>query len=294
MTNAEFQCLMEKIDAQLKKDGVPIHARPLHATRYVSERLKTKIIVAQSSAPAISGRYDELTLGEHIHEWFSSRYGERLKIHFGPGSVGILIRGEVWCLTLPKIYGEIIATCDSDLERFRKSPKICTGGQRPVCNVLNCIKDFPQGMATELTITERKQILAFFTHALDSLELMKCANGKPYIREALADIESAVSNLCGYPPQYGLSKWDSLQVAEKVMKSYLHIHNMKVPKHHDLADIAAKAQAKGLLTIPSALLNCIQCIAGVRYGEVTVTLEEAIDAHYASLEVCKLVVPSLG
>jgi hypothetical protein len=145
------------------------------------------------------------------------------------------------------------------------------------------LRTFRQGLAAQLTTDERRQILGFFTRTMDTLQQLETTKDKPYILEVFADIEAAVSNIFSNPPQYGLSKWASLQVAEKA----------KIPKHHDLHEIASRAQQNGLSPISAPLLDRIQCTPGVRYGEVVVNLEEAISAHSGALEVCRIVAPHL-
>ena len=57
-----------------------------------------------------------------------------------------------------------------------------------------------------------------------------------------------------------------------------HIHNLK--------KLAEKAKSLGLIGIPEKHLDLIQCPAGVRYGDITVSLIDAIQAHHASLHTC--------
>ena len=251
----------------------------------VSKRLNTDIIFAPRPAPAIPGRYDRLTLAAHISSWYQIRYGDRLKVHFGPGSVALLIRGDPWKMVLPRIYGSVTCNCDPDLEKYRNAPRITTGPQRPNYNVLCCIEDFPAGLANALTENERREILRFFMNTHEVLQSLENISDKPYVNEAIADLQSATAFILGRPPQYGLSKWSSLQFVEKLLKSFLELKKAPIPKHHDLQKIAQGAQTFGLVLPNAAQLASVQCTAGVRYGEVAVTLGEAISAHHVSLDL---------
>jgi hypothetical protein len=285
MNISEFELLMEQIDQILKDNGIPIPSRPLRAVRDVSIRLKTEIIVAPEPVPPIPGRYDRLTLAAHINSWYQTRYGDRLKIHFGPGSVALLIRGDPWKMVLPRILGSVNCNCDPDLEKDRKAPRIMRSPQRLNYNVLCCIEDFPAGLASSLTENERLEILQFFVKAHESLQSIETISDKPYVGEAIADLQSASASILARPPQYGLSKWSSLQFVEKLLKSFLELKKAPIPKHHNVEKIAQFAKAYGLALSDAALLASVQCTAGVRYGEVQVTLDEAVSAHHVSLDL---------
>ncbi len=279
--------MMEQVDQELRDKDITIPSRPLHAVGDVSKRLITDIIFAPEPAPAIPGRYDKLTLAAHISSWYETRYGDRLKVHPGPGSVVLLIRGDAWKMVLPQIYGHVICNCDPDLEKSRNAPRITTGPERPNYNILCCIEDFPAGLSNVLTEDERREILQFFMKAHEALQGIVNISEKPYVNEAIADLQTATASILGRPPQYGMSKWSSLQFIEKLLKSFLDLKKQPIPKHHDLRKIAQTAQTAGLVLPNASLLASVQCIAGVRYGEVQVTLEEATLAHHASLDLGK-------
>jgi hypothetical protein len=283
MDKTEFEKMMQEIDDELRQTEIPIHARPIQSWTKVAERLKTRIELSPRSSIEIEGRYDSLTLAFHINLWYEARYGDRLKIHFGPGSVVLLIKGDPWRMILPGIYGAAQIVCEPDIEKYRNSPRMSVGKKPLIFNVLNCIADFPVDLAYQLTAKEREDILLFFITSFKTLQKLQNISNKPYVKESLADLEAAVSCLVSHPAQYGLSKWSSLQFIEKLMKSFIKLKNAAVPHHHKLAQIAQDAKALGLGQLNIDLLSYVQCNAGVRYGEVLVDLKEAIRAHHASI-----------
>ncbi len=283
MNKSDFDQMMEEIDQKLTDEGVPIYSRPLHAVRDVSERLHVEIIFAPECSTANLGHYDELTLAAHINNWYKIRYGDRLKVHLGPGSVALLIRGVPWKMVFPRIYGKVTFNCNPDLAKYRGAPRIATGLQELSYSVLCCIEDFSAGLARTLTQNERDEILQFFMNSLEVLHSIENISSKPYVNEASADLQLAVALIMAKRPQYGLSKWSSLQFVEKLLKSFLELKKTSIPKHHNLQKIFRAAEAFGLVLPNAAQLPLVQCVAGVRYGEVQVTLSEAISAHHASL-----------
>jgi len=287
MNEREFESMMEEIDAGLRGSQVPIHARAFQAIADVSKRMKTELVVRLQPQSEIVGRYDASTLSAHIHAWCRERYGDRLKIRFGPGSVAILIRGDAWRLELPRVFGTARFACDPDLEKYKGQRLLRQGQVQPTYNVLNCIDEFPSGLAASLSVEERKEILAVFHERFLDFAALESIADRAYVKEALADLEAAVVHILSRPPQYGLSKWSSLQFVEKLLKSFLAGVGAPIPRKHNLAGIAKLAQANGLSPVGRASLGRIQCPAGVRYGEVRVTLQEAIAAHQESLAVSR-------
>lgn len=289
MNEKKFMSIMEEIDSDLRNKNVPIPARPIHALRAVAMRFNVKLMLAPLPSPAIPGRYDTNTLPAHIKDWYDSRYGDRLKSHFGSGSVVLLIKGDPWEMDLPRIYGEVDLICDPEIEKYRNMPMFTVSKKdnpkRHVLNPLICIRDYPEGSATALSSDERLYITNFFVKSYTALQQLESIADKPFIKEAMADLQSATNYILSKSPQYGLSKWSSLQFAEKLLKSFLKLKDLPIPKHHDLIKIAQVAQQMGLVISNLDILSKIQCTAGVRYGEVEVTLEEAITAHHAALEL---------
>jgi hypothetical protein len=288
---AEFVRLIEDVDNELKKRNIQIFQRPIHAIREVCIRMKI-ILPVVPEGPPIPGVYEGDSLAAHIHDWYRKKYGERLRINFSPGSAAILIKGDPWKIVFPAIYGKVKLVFDPDLEKYEKIPKLAVNAPL-YSNPLRCIKGFTSELAKSLTKREIREVAQFFIFALKTIQRLFEIKDKPYIPEARSDLETAVSNIFMSPPNYGQSKWASQQFAEKLFKCYLELENVKFPKKHDLELLADLAFQQGLQVIASNTVKSIQCPAGARYGEVKVTLTEAIDAHHSSLEVCSVLAPTV-
>ena len=78
-------------------------------------------------------------------------------------------------------------------------------------------------------------------------------------------------------------------VCREITKMLYENKRRKISKTHELNKLAILAQQHGLANIPETLLKLIQCPAYIRYGEVKVSLKEAIDSHHAAIEVCNIV-----
>jgi hypothetical protein len=290
-TEIEFLEIIGKIDQDLKDRSVPIHFRPLHAMLEFSKRLSISFAMVPPISDETPGNYNSATLSFHIDNWYKKRYGDILNIPIGPGSVVTLIKGDPWRIWFPKIFGPQDVICHRDLEKYRNRNRILiTKNKLPILNVLNCVEGLTQGIANELNQDELTEISNFFILSFKTLSFLERISKMPFIVEARIDLASSVSHLISKSPHYGLSKWCSLQFVEKLIKCYMKIKDVKFHKTHELNKLSILAQQHGLTNIPELLLSLIQCPASVRYGEVKVSLKEAIDSHHAAIEVCNIVV----
>lgn len=285
ITEIDFNTLMEEVDDELRKAKVPIHARTIRALIVIRKRFKVNFLIAPSyniTSPHIFTNYNMAT---HVAGWYEKKYGDRLKMRFGPGQVAIMIKDDPWKIYLPEIYGQIRLVCDLDIEKYRNIPNMSVGGPPPILNILACIENMTSVYARTLTKNEMHIIINYFTLALDTLRRLKDMEQKPYIKEALSDLYSSVSHIFSSPPHYGQSKWSTLQFIEKLFKCYLKINNVTTPRTHDLNNIAKMAEDYGAKNIDYKLLSLIVCSPGIRYGELSAGLDDAIKAHDASIKM---------
>jgi hypothetical protein len=244
-------------------------------------------------SPAIKGVYSGDSLSAHINDWYKRRYGKRLETSFGPGSAAIFIKGDPWKITFPLVIGEAQLVFDPDLEKWVGIPRGPVSG-KVVANPLLCIEGFTTDFAKSLNVNEMEEIALFFVFALGAEQRLFEIKSKSFIPEARSDLASAINSIFLNPPNFGQSKWASLQFAEKLFKCFLKERTgTAIPKVHKLAELAHLAVRGGLQSIPPQLLDSIQCEAGVRYGECPVTAEEAMEAHHCSLEICSIISPAI-
>lgn len=284
-TAEEFNRMMEEVDEELRRERVAIRARSLEGLGKVDQRLGVISIIGGSPEPAVLGKYHGASLNAHISQWFRDRYGVRLGV--GPmGRAAFLLRGDPWTFRLPVIYGSARCFADPDVEReYDPGPK---RGAVDV-NVLLQIEEFTLSYARSLQHGEREALLAVFTLAMEAFHALHTKLTRRFVGEALGDLEAAVLHVTSTPPRCGLSKWSSLLVAEKLLKSYLFGKQVKFKRDHDLVALAEHCETHGLQRVDRGLVQRIQCQAGVRYDSALVSLPDAVDAHHASLEICRTV-----
>lgn len=281
----DFQELMESVDEELRNDGFLIFQRPMNAWFKISSRFGLNLIFPPFKKTITEGRFVGDDLTNRIFKWFDDKYGDKLK--FDPTwKMVILIRGDAYRMRLPRAYGAFIGICSKKDFGKSASPIAGVNGNLPELNILNLIDEMTQGYVNSLSRSDLENIINCFQTGYSTMNEMETLQAIQLVQQAKGDIDATVSHIFSNPPQYGLSKWSSLQATEKVIKAYIQEKNGNFPFSHDLKKLAQEAQNLGLREIPEALLDLIQCPAGVRYGNPPVNLIESVQAHYACLDIC--------
>ncbi len=252
--------LLKEIDEKLRQEGVDIPWRPFHAWGRVCRRLGVSL---DADHP----------ISEEIQNWFAEVYGDRLKAPTLLGRIPIEMRGDIHVISMsPKIEltkdGTAKPSFDWGLD----------GGPK---------------LFETLGETEKREI-----HDLLQMGWGVFSELAPYVSEralpmeATADLEVSLEQLTRKDgASLGLSKWASLQTAEKSLKAYLNSKGQAPPRTHSIQRLHALAVAQdfpdlqGIRMAEGVLLELIECSAGVRYGDEPVTRREAIGAHYSALMI---------
>jgi hypothetical protein len=271
-TEEDFNHVMESIDEELRTQNMPIFGREVEGWSKFCARYSVTLT-----------NVDPLTI--EIWNWFRTRYGDKLKIDFSIGQLAILIRGDLFKIRFPLIYGVAEFICDP--KYFGISHQKRTNvGVPPTLNVLDFVEGLTEQYANNLTFDELQNIFDLYKFGFESMLDIDEISGSTFITQAKADINATLSHLFDSLPNYGLSKWSSLQAVEKFIKAYIERKGNTPPFSHDLVRLTADAELLGLPTVSRTDLAKIQCPADVRYGQVLVSLIEAIEAHQAAIGVC--------
>lgn len=282
-----FLELIEEVNQTLIENNIPILARPIHAIGKFAERLKVSLPISNTDGIFLQ---EYVPLVEHIHEWYKERYGERLKSDFRIGNAVIIIQGDPWHIKIPLVYGRVNVFFSLPEE----VPEIAPEKGAIILNMIDLIENFPKEKIHSLDLSERNRVVAFFSLAYDAFYSIDAIKQKPLINSARSDVDSAVSHIMARQAQYGLSKWSTLQFAEKLLKSYLIKNSIKPPKSHDIVKLHSLATKHGMPAIKQEILISIQCSPSVRYEEESVTLLDATDSHLASLVLCFVVANAIS
>ena len=288
----EFQALMEDIDREMINEDLGIPARPIEAGRKITGRYDVVLDAVPQERPILPGVFTPDQISLRIHDWMKQRYGERLKLPFTIGRVVIPLRGSLYTITCPVVYGSAKFVCDPGT--FGQSRQTLGIHSIPTCNVLDLIDHFTADLARSLTSEEVVKIGLAHASAMGAYIALHAVSDVRFVSEAFGDLDAAVSHLMEHKPQPGLSKWASLQAVEKLLKAYIVTKGGTEKRHHSLKDHAKDATELELPPVSDEYIKDVQCPAGVRYGQVAVSVKEACIAHFISLEVCEVAAQSIG
>lgn len=272
---------LEEIDAFLRKEGVPIPGRPIRATCEFSKKHKIGLPITTPVPGTRHESYQYWPITQFIKQWFDDRYGGRLGMDAGPGKCAFLLKGDPWFFHYPKFFGSYIFA----LSREHSSEELPPLDGIHVYNVFESIRDLPNGLRKSTTDNELQYLLDTFCLGLWSLTTLERICDDELIKSARADIEATVTHIMSSRSEFGLAKWSSLQAAEKYLKYLLKSKGNKIPKTHHLIELTEKLNDLGVNVDITNEVNNIQCNPSIRYGETKISLEDAINAHHASLSL---------
>jgi len=285
ITDEELEKVLTEIDRELRESSPQVSGRELRGWSAFCKKFRLDM-----------ASYDPLAV--RIHEWFKQQYGERLNMNLDFGDTVAEIRNDFYSIRLAPFWGAMIVHCDPLLHGsdFGPNKKINAGPIKS--NLFNSVKGLTAIFIKSLTADECNNLLDAYARGFLGFSRMKDARGAPYSKEALDDLTQSASQLTSRSPNFGFSRWASLQAAEKILKSFIEVQGKTFRKNHDLNELATTASACGLPSLPPNLLTEIQCSANVRYSSSSVAKKEALRAHYAvltlSAEVAPLLKPQSG
>lgn len=275
----DFEDLMVSVDRGLVQDGFSIPQRPINALGALSRQYSMSLPITPPIPNAKHEADNNWPISERVYKWYDMRYGERTKIDCSPGRMVVFIEEDLWVIKFPRIYGSVEFT----VSRTTESDRSRSDGKPAIYNVLDAIQDFPKTRRTNLPEMELHHIFEKFLLGLESFSILEGSNQNDLIKSAIADVSSAVNHLLDPSKQYGLSKWSSLQAAEKVLKAAITLHDGNYSNTHDLTKLMKQAAAVGIFGQWEELIDCIQCPPAIRYGDNSCSRDEALLAHNSML-----------
>ena len=281
ISDADLHSALVEIDNELRATGAKLFGREMQGWMLFCRKFKLEMAM-----------HDPLAV--RIFDWFSQQYGDRLKGNLDFGNTVAEIRHDLYLLRFPRLFGTEIVHCDPLLIGMDFGPRITMRGTMLKANLFDQLAGVTPDFLKSLTVEECSNLLDLYARGFTGLSRMDDAKEAPLAKEALDDLHQSASQLTASSPNYGFSRWSSLQATEKLLKSFITLKGQMPRKTHSLTDLAATAVSLGLPTPAPGLLGAIQCNADVRYSANSVGKREALHGHYAALSLAAKVAPLLS
>ena len=284
---------MQQVDEELRRDGISIPARPIKAILKVSAKYGLRLrLFPLPDAPPSPGSYYGDDLAIRINNWFVERYGKKLSPDWSPGHTIINIRGDLYRLILPRFYGKAIIVADPQAHGKDIYPNLSMGNQLLKINILEYVDDLEPEFSKALKPEELHHLILIANSQITRFSVIESLKDSELGGIAQANLRSAVDYALASPPQYGPSRWESLQGVEKIMKVYLDEMGFSYPRTHDARKLAGIGSLERTAGLSEHLLAAVYCNASVRYEDRS-TSNEAVYAHYVACEICFKVIKAM-
>jgi hypothetical protein len=274
-----------EIDNELKAEGVKAQGRPMQAVIKFGQRFKLSMVFAKPSffvSDEVNGSWKYT---EKIFVWYKEVYGDQTKVDPSANArIVVLADCDLWELRLPIIFGNCKVYADRKLSN--DDGKSALGP--PVLNACDTLTGLRQARLDNFSDEDLDEVFSQFQIGMNVRQAFdRFQKSNNLFRESQSDMATAVMHLTAQIPNYGQSRWASLQFAEKFMKGLLREKSVPFPGTHKLSKLHDILET----SIPSLdlkfLLPDIECTAGVRYGDEQSTRDQAYIAHKSSLSLIR-------
>lgn len=296
----EFERFMESMDRRFVQHGIGIPARQLAAIPEIMRAFELENFTVPRGEP-IAGSFAPRDVALRAFAWFDEKYGDAQKAYMGSGHGLVILRGQVWLIRYPAIFGRCafhtggrpdslyLIRSPSGYDSVSPDSPEWQDPDLPKYDVFDYLPDLPERMRSTLPRHEVHGLAYVFCKYRLYLDALIRARTRKYVEAARGDLDAAARMLAPSTNTPGIARWSCLQAVEKLFKSYLHHRGEKYPtggpKAHDLAALSELVAAAGGPRFPSELLDQVQCAAGVRYEPESVSSHDAARAHFAALEL---------
>jgi HEPN domain len=114
-----------------------------------------------------------------------------------------------------------------------------------VGNALDFVEDLQRAVSAKLKLHELRKIADDLVMATRQLTAIGSLYSHELGKQARTDLRASVDCIINHPSNLGMSRWHSLQAAEKLLKVYLKLKGKVYPKIHDLKDLTDLAISSG-------------------------------------------------
>lgn len=284
--------ILREIDQSLKEKAIPPHSRPINAVIEFGKRFQVSLPLVRLPPGGPTEQLATSIYTEKIHRWYEERYGDQIKADFSEkAKVAVLADGDIWEMRIPLIFGMAVIEANRDLPKHSGN---FFGKQVLEINACASLTGITEARLQHFSDNDLNEVYGLFVVGLDAREAFnRFRKADPMFAAAEDDWFAAVGHMTNQSPNWGQSRWSSLQMTEKFIKGMIaSIGDHTVPRVHNLKELH-DILARSIRSLDlQHLIADIQCNASARYNDPKTpsTRQQAYASHKASL----LVVRALG
>lgn len=282
--------ILHEIDQSLKEKAIPPHSRPINAVIEFGKRFQVSLPLVRLPPGGPTEQLATSIYTEKIHRWYEERYGDLINADFSEkAKVAVLADGDIWEMRIPLIFGMAVIEVKRDLPKHSEN---VIGTQVLDINACASLTGITESRLQQFSDNDLNEVYGLFVVGLDVREAFnRFRKADPMFAAAEDDWFAAVGHMTNQSPNWGQSRWSSLQMTEKFMKGMIAIiGDHKVPRVHNLKELH-DILARSIRSLDlQHLVADIQCNASVRYNDPNTqsTRQQAYASHKASLLVVRV------
>lgn len=289
--DASLNAMMISLDSHLIAHNVPITARQLIGGGVASIKLGysgTPLWPMPDEQPEPWSPGDIL---DRVSRWFDRIYGDKLAVDYSPGSTCVPLRGELWELQIPRLFGSSSIFASRNIG----DEGIIIGRKGPIStNVVRAVQGLTQELANSLTDQELALIADSYLQGFKAARSLDRMPDDLLFQQAYANYRHSVAELVRRNGAYGNSRRETSLCCEKILKGVLARLRKTYPTRgrqaHDVIHLGQLVFTGTVYPTPLADLEAIACSPDVSYLRA-VRLDEALEAHKALRRVLALLDP---
>lgn len=284
-TPAEFADMMLSLDRFLGENEVKPQHRPFRSLEVLAPRFGYDGPFAPAAAIRTTQPYDAGGIIKQAFEWYTVLYAARLNSSPGPGSVVMMVRGDLLRARVPHIFGEVVFEMNAVLEA--SPPAVVLGRGLQKRNIMAQVEGMTPAFAASLSGNEQHRIAEFFALGATALHRLQDFVGHGLFDVARDDYETSVDALM--KGNWRNAHWCTSACLEKLFKGILDLAGLGFPTNgtegHDLVMLGDKVSMHTGHVLNPTMLKSAHCAPGRRYSELPLTRMEAYSGHVSLLKI---------
>jgi HEPN domain-containing protein len=285
-TDAEFEAMMQAIDAALEARGLKPAQRPLNVPPLLWEAFGWEGNILPPRELASTPGFKGQVLLAKAYRWYDQIYADKLKVDSSFAHIPVALGHDIWRARIILVYGTVTMFVDRDLSH--RGNRMGSGQNRSTFNILCAVDGLSQELASRLSDAELERYAQLTQVAYKALVWReRLPPRSELLTTARGDYSASTEDMLAR--RSAQARWGAQQSVEKTLKGLLTLAGITFPtggpKGHDLVHLAELLAQGTSIAVDHSDLVAATCSARVRYGEESSTQAQAMEANHAVLSL---------